>query len=190
MARATLALLGACCLAAALLGGQASEPVELGAQFASDSHADSTSKSAWVSCASQQESKAFVSGVQAALNADGSFSISMSVEPGEVDWVGREGCAVCGAACVRPNCKQAAAPAAGMDVQGGEVIVNLTYHGQLAGHQRFDLCISMPKCPLRSGTYTLLGLGGRLPERPVVRHCAMASCGNWHSKLYSQRCTC
>lgn len=72
-----------------------------------------------------------------------------------------------------------------MDVQGGEVTINLTYYGQLAGHQRFDLCISMPKCPLRSGTSTLLGLGGRLPERPVVRHCATASCGNCHSKLYS-----
>lgn len=110
MARGTLALLGACCLAAALVGGQASVPFELGAQSAFASHADPTFKSAWVSSASQQESKAFVSGVQAALNPDGSFSISMLIEPGEVELAGLGGVHCVWRGLCRPKCKQAAAP--------------------------------------------------------------------------------
>lgn len=55
------------------------------------------------------------------------------------------------------------------DVHEGAVTVNLTYHGHLAVQETFDL-YDASECPLRSGDYSMLIIGGGLlPPRPVVR---------------------
>ena len=83
-----LALLGACWLAAALLGAQASEPAEPKAQPAlqllhlMQQLAGPMVVSSWVFCADQQP-QAFVGLLKAALSDGVAYTVALFVKPGE-----------------------------------------------------------------------------------------------------------
>lgn len=84
MSHTTLTLLGLCCLSAALLGAQASEPAEPKAQPAlqllhlMQQLAGPMVVSSWVCCADQQP-QAFVGLLKAALSDGAAYTVAMFV---------------------------------------------------------------------------------------------------------------